>query len=351
MEFDPDILRKYLKGKERKGDQNILMDWFTRLEYESTLRKHFREFWNDLTYKPKNEAYDGSLVLGRIYHQIKLEESKKPKGNRKVTRFFNILSRAAAILFIPLLTLTFLYRGDIRLKNSEVASSEIITPHGIRTKFYLPDGSSGWLNGGSTLEFPTEFRGRSREVRLKGEAYFNVHSDPRRPFIVTGDRISVTACGTAFNVQSYPDDEIVKVTLASGVVEVAGKRNEQIQSFGKLKPNQMCIYNTSSSTYEIRNAEACHQSAWKSGKLVFRNNETLSEVVKSINRWYNVDVVIKDEELEKYVYQATFQDETLDEVLKLLQLSAPIIYKNIERKMGKNNLYEKRHIELHYKPI
>lgn len=350
MEFDSDILRRYLKGEEKGDDQHTIMEWFTRLEHEESLRRHFRQFWNDLKYKPGNHAYDGSVVLGRIYHQIKLEESKELKRSRKVNRFFNILSKAAAILFIPLLLLAFLYRDDIRLKDNEVARSEIVTPHGIRTKFYLPDGSSGWLNGGSTLEFPTEFRGKSREVRLEGEAYFNVYSDPKRPFIVTGNRISVSAYGTAFNVESYPDDESVKVTLESGVIEVAGKRNDQIQSFGKLKPNQMCIYNTSSSTYEIRNVEACYQTAWKSGKLVFRNNETLSEVVKSINRWYNVDVVIKDKELEKYVYQATFQDETLDEVLKLLQLSAPIQYKNLGRKMGKNKLYEKRRIELHHKP-
>ena len=349
MEVDYQVLKRYLEGKGKNGDKELIVSWFTDIQAESDLRKKYLRYWNELAQKPDNKGYDGSMILGRIYHEIKLEESRALSQKKGMTRFINIVSKVAAVLFIPLITFLFVYRSNFMPTASETAYSEIYSPLGTRTMFYLPDGSNGWLNGGSYLEFPLEFKGKSREVVLRGEAYFDVNSDPKKPFIVSGANVEVVAYGTSFNIMAYPDDHEIRVTLVNGNIKVSGKRDGRIHDFRKINPEEMCIYDLNTSSYKIIPVDVNKIISWKEGKLVFRN-EPFQEVVRKINRWYNVNVIIKDEILESYTYLATFEDETLDEVLKLLKLSAPIEYKDLGRERRKDGSFEKRKIELYYKP-
>lgn len=349
MEVDFQFIKRYLEGNGRDGDKEIISMWFSDLKTESDIRKYYLRSWNELAQKPYNEGYDGSTILGRIYHEIKLEESRTLPQKRVMTRIINIVSKVAAVLFIPLITFLFIYRSNFIPDASKTAYSELYSPLGTRTMFYLPDGSSGWLNSGSYLEFPMEFKGKSREVVLRGEAYFDVISNAKKPFIVSGANIEVVAYGTSFNVLAYPEDQIIDITLVSGSIKVSGKQDDWIQYFGTLKPDQMCSYDLSTSSYKITTVDANKIISWKEGKLVF-GNESLKEVVRKINRWYNVNIIIEDEILESYTYLATFEDETLDEVLKLLTLSAPIGYKDLGRERRADGTFEKREIELYYKP-
>jgi len=349
MKVDFQIIKRYLEGNEKDGDKEKILNWFSDLRYEGELRKQYHSYWNELVEIPDFKGYDGSMILDKIYHKIKLEESGKLQEKRTLTRFINIISRVAAILFIPLITFLFIQRNNLMPPTNEIPYSEIYSPLGTRTMFYLPDGSNGWLNGGSYLEFLSEFKGKSRKVSLRGEAYFNVKSDQKRPFIVSGKNFEVVAFGTSFNIAAYPDDQLVNVTLVTGNIKVSGIHDGKIQNFGSLKPDQMCIYDLSSLSHKIIPVNANKVISWKEGKLTFRN-EPFKEVVKKINRWYNVDIIIKDKILESYIYMATFEDETLDEALKLLKLSAPIEYKDIGRERREDGTFEKRKIELYYKP-
>ncbi len=349
MRVDFQVLKRYLEGNEKDGDKEKILDWFSDLRYEGDLREQYHRYWNEMVHMPDIKGYDGSMILDKLYHKIKLEESNTLQEKRIITRFINILSRVAAILFIPLITFLLIYRNNFIPATGETSYSEIYSPLGTRTMFYLPDGSNGWLNGGSYLEFPTEFKGKSREVVLRGEAYFDVKSNPKKPFIVSGKNIEVVSCGTSFNILAYPDDRIIKVTLESGNIKVMRKHDGRIKNFKTIKPDQMYIYDLKTSSYKIIPVDANKITSWKEGKLVFRN-DPFKEVVRKINRWYNVNIIIKDEILESYTYLATFEDETLDEILKLLKLSAPIEYKNIGRKRREDGTFEKRKIELYYKP-
>lgn len=349
MDFDKQLLRRFLEGKAKKGDKETILAWFSDLRIENDLRKEYRQIWTELPEKPDIKEYDGSVILDRIYHTLKLEESATFSGRSGLTRIINILSKVAAVLFIALVTFLFINRNNVIPTGDKTAYSEIFSPLGTRTMFYLSDGSSGWLNGGSTLKFPIEFKGRTREVILRGEGYFDVLSDNKKPFVVSGEQIEVVAYGTSFNVMAYPEDHISAITLVSGSVEVLGKRGGDAHSFGLLEPNQMCTYVAGASSPNITSVDVDKITAWKEGKLIFRN-EPFSEVVKKINRWYNVEIVIKDEILDSYVYMATFQDETLDEVLKLITLSAPIRFEDFDRELKPDRTFTKRKIELYYKP-
>ena len=349
MNVDYQVIKRYLDGHEKEGDKELLVGWFSVLAAEKDLKAKYKHFWSKLPLKEENRDYDSNKVLGRIYHEIKLEESNQLPAKSGIIRIVNVVSKIAAVLFIPLAVFVYVSRNNILHTTDQTAFSEIYSPLGTRTKFYLPDGSGGWLNGGSSLKFPASFRGKSREVILEGEAYFDIQSNPRKPFVVTGTNISVIAYGTSFNVMVYPEDRQNEVTLAHGSIIVKGRRNGTISYSEKIKPGQMIISDKYSESNMIVPVDVIQVISWKDGQLSFRG-EPFKEIVKKINRWYNVSMIIKDEVLESYSYLATFEDETLDEVLKLLTLSSPIVYKDKGRIRQQDGTYEKRVIELYYKP-
>lgn len=345
--IDSKILERYLAGRGTKQDRETIIDWFSSLSEESSLRKRSFPIWNNPDSRSLLLENRAESLLDRIHHRIRLQEKPVRKENKTILRYIRILSRVAAVLFIPLVIYLWTLRDYIYTAKSALVNSEIYCPPSTRTMFNLPDGSQGWLNGGSTLKFPVEFKGKTRTVNLTGEAFFDVKSDPKKPFLVEGDHIKVKAYGTSFNVMSYPEERINEVTLVEGSIEVLAKKNGTIQSLGTLDPGQICSYDRASSLYNISNADIEKHISWTSGKLVFKD-DSFQDLVRKCNRWYNVNLVIKDKALTEYTYVGTFHDETLDEVLKFLCLTAPIEYKDLGRKRKDDGTFEKRKIELSF---
>jgi len=349
MEIDIQVVKRYFARKERLGDKDQIIDWFSDIRFEQDIKKKYRLLWDEQIEHEDVDDCDGSIILGRIYQKMKMDEFKALPRNKGTVRILNVISKVAAVLFIPLLAYVWLTRGSDFPIAAETAYSEIYSPMGTRTMFYLPDGTTGWLNGGSGLEFPTEFKGGTREVILKGEAYFDVVTDSKKPFIVKGENTDVTAYGTSFNVQAYPGDKEARITLIKGKIRLSEKLNNKVFHLVDLEPGQMCVYYPETRLDRIEAVDVKKVSAWTEGKLTFRD-ETFSEVVRKIDRWYNVELIIMDEPLKSYAYQATFMDETLDEVLKLLSISAPIVYRDLGREKRPDGTFERRKIELYYKP-
>jgi len=342
------ILEEFLAGTGTSQDKDTIIDWFSNLTEESHLKEISFPVWDNPDKLLALHEDKAENLLDRIHHRIRLQEHSAGKENRNIIRYLNILSRVAAILFIPLVIYIWASRDRIFTSQSDFVYSEIQCPPGTRTMFNLPDGSRGWLNSGSSLEFPLEFKGKTREVRLSGEAFFEVKSNPRRPFIVSADHIQAIAYGTSFNVFAYPSEKNNEVTLVEGIVEVFGGKDGISQKFRTMEPGQMCSFDLVSSSYRIQTADVEKNISWKNGKLIFRDDR-FTEVVQKCNRWYNVEIIIKDKELETFTYVGTFQDESLDEVLKLLSLTAPLEYKDLGRKRKEDGTFEKRKIELRLK--
>jgi transmembrane sensor len=345
--IDIKILKRYLEGNRSAGDEHIVKQWVSSIESDKELNEKSLQFWDGIPSDPDIKGYSGSQILDQIHHKIKIEEAVFLNKTRPKIRFITYLTRIAAILFIPVFIASLLFFFQNNSFRNFKSYSEIYAPYGTRTTFYLPDGSTGWLNGGSSLKFPTQFGNKTRDVKLTGEAYFNVTSDNKKPFIVSTDKIDVKVFGTSFNVMAYGDEHITEVTLESGHIELFRKSNNIIKSIGLLKPNQSCIYNSLSDSNRISSINTKEKLSWLDGKLTFKY-EPFEDVVRKINRWYNVNIVIKDELLESYIYYGTFEDETLEEVLRLLHYTAPIRYKDLEREKKPDGTFEKRKIEIYY---
>lgn len=342
------LLRKFLEGKASDEDKNSINQWLSTSNPDHDLYKESNDFWDEIPLDKNIDGYNGSHILDRIHHLIRIEESIELNYSRTKTGFITWLTRIAAILFIPLLVASLFLYYHFNSAEIKESSAEIYAPFGTRTNFILPDGTTGKLNGGSSLKFPVQFRGKSRVVELKGEAYFDVITDQKKPFVVSTENIDIKVSGTSFNVLSYPDEFLAEVILKEGEVEVFSKKNDEIRSIGILKPDESYIYDFQSDSGNILPINSSQRLSWLEGKLTFKY-EPFSEVIRKINRWYNVNIMIKDELLDTYLYYGTFQDETIDEVLKLLQLTAPIKYRDLSRHKDPDGTYMKREIEVYSK--
>ncbi|MFP4366858.1 MAG: FecR family protein [Bacteroidales bacterium] len=346
MKIDYQIIKRYLENQETKADKDKIITWFNTPEAEKELKERSRIYWDTLVRK-EHENFNESVILGRIYREIQLKKAgEQSKPYLQITKIVNLFSKVAAVLFIPLLIFLFIENDIIKGRQTDLTYMEIHSPVGTRTKFYLPDGSTGWLNGGGSLKYPSDFHGNTRNVNLIGEAYFDIKTNPKKPFEVSGGDLKIIAKGTAFNVAAWHDESEIIIALTEGKIEIVRKDNER--SLAGLKPGQLLHYNSEKERSYVKNVDVKKYISWIEGKLIFRD-DPLGEVVRRLNRWYNVNIIIKDDTLHKYEYVATFEDENLDEVLKMLALSGPIKYKEIPRNQFPDGKFQKRTIELYYK--
>jgi transmembrane sensor len=318
------IIVTYLSGKATDEEISNLEEW-TRLSKENSEYFLFiKNIWESSGKQFNPDSISAEKALQKVLSRI-----VKPGPG-----FWYYWQRIAAILVIPLIVggvLWGIFQNTDKKSNSVVVYNEVFAAYGTRSVLTLADGSKVWLNSGSRLTYPDKFINHQRIVKLVGEAYFEVHSDKSQPFIVETKSVSVTATGTKFNVQAYTKNDKISVSLASGKVAVKKLNYANNNSvIADLTPNQNLIYDQVSNQKMIKNEDVYRYIAWKDGKLIFRN-ESLSEIALKISHLYNVEIELQGKNLDDYKFRATFQDESLGEILKLLKLSSPIDYREIKR--------------------
>ncbi len=299
--------------------------------------------------KGNNNKY--SALLDKIHHEINLKHSEitdsKAITFSKVAKW---LSRAAAILFIPLLVAMFYLLRDNNFQPGKITglatdTLEIIAPIGSRTVVQLSDGTEVNMNYGSRIKYPREFVGDTRGVTLSGEAYFDVEHKPEKPFIVKTGKLNIKAVGTEFNVHAYPGDETISTTLVEGKVMIEetlhGKETKQL---GAMVPGQHSSYNLNSGIITSSEGNIDKYVAWKDGKLVF-DNDPITKVAEKLGRMFNVEIEIADN--AKYLsYTVTFFNDPLYLILDLMTETTPIKYKTLPRKRQADGTFSKQKIKI-----
>lgn len=206
---------------------------------------------------------------------------------------------------------------------SKAAVNKMIVPYGKRTQLNLSDGTSVWLNSGSVLEFPTQFTGKNREIRLSsGEIYLEVAPDKNKSFIVHTSDFSVKVYGTKFNVSTY-DDSPHYVVLVEGSV---GLESTALSTEIKLSPNEQVIYDENR-TFSKRTVDVTEFVSWKNGNLTF-DQTPMTEVLKKIGRYYNVSFNFdQDVNLQKRTCSGKiYLSDNLDNVMTTIALLSSTRY-------------------------
>lgn len=248
---------------------------------------------------------------------IRHEEAEAPKQERRKlfrskTLKYCIAAAAAAALFLTGAATSELVTGK-RQETVLMASSENIS------SYTLPDGSKVWLNKNSWLTYSQKFGKRTRQVALKGEGYFEVNRDERRPFIVKMQNdLDIKVLGTTFNACNYPSLNKAEVILRSGSVQVSDNgRNEYVI----LKPNQKFTWNEGSA--EISSVNAMNCCRWFEHRLVF-DNVKLKDILENLSHKYQTEISLNVGNLADKHMSMTIRDESVEDILDILTTLLPI---------------------------
>jgi len=332
------LLDQILSGELSNDETNDLKDYIQSSYKDHDLDLLMREHWLGLEFKDIIED-DAKLQIlkNQIFSRVNQTQSLSSKVRRLLpTNWRSHLIRAAAILFFPLLlsSLFVFYRmnSQIDQMTNSTAMQQVIASPGSRVHFTLPDQTEVWLNSGSILEFPLALNSREqRKVKLLGQGYFKVAHDAKHPFIVDIQGFKIQALGTAFDVSSYADDKQISSTLEEGSIALI---NLQGNAVTRLFPGQKVILEKNTNKFVVKDVDTALSTSWKDGKLIFRNS-SLSDVTRQLERWFNCKMHIQTLLLNSdLMYTATIQDETLGEVLRMIEIST-----SVKTKIEKREVY------------
>ncbi len=341
-----DLFIKYLQGNCTETEFEQLLSWIKEASLKTSDRGMIQEVWNE--FEPEAgpvERMKYTRILDKIHHQININRNtnqfviqKAATGNRILT----IITRAAAILLLPVLSLLLYTNLSYRDRYGDNLNDlEVEAPAGSKMNILLGDGTKVWLNHGSKLKYPYRFEGENRKVFLTGEAYFEVAHNAEIPFIVGTNRLDVWATGTAFNVSAYPEDDNIETTLVEGkVILYERDNNKEIKA---LVTGQCLKLISERNAYTLDTVNTEKYTAWKDGLLVFKN-EGVEGVAKKLARWYNVEVEIANVKVNEFTFTATFMDETLPQVLELMTLATPVSYKLTKREKLSDGSFSKQKV-------
>lgn len=311
-----------------------------QLELSELLKEDYSG--NFLT-KGLDEIFESSLSYGRDIgnntvndaltrlHK-KIEQAEQGPVHIAKYRRIKFWSAAASLLLVVGTAAFFLVNT---VHNKPLVSNNIITTKkGSKTNLVLPDGTKVWVNADTKLVYDKEFGNTVREVILTGEAYFDVTKDKTRPFIVHTAAMDVKVLGTAFNVRAYDNEANTETTLIRGSVEVSLKNeksnriilspNEKIVVQNSLpsesgkssalplpKPQMLKISTSKPDTLSV-------ETQWTRNRLVFEQ-EKIENIIPVLERWYNVTIIQHKVLDPNRLYNGTFENDTLEDVLEALK--------------------------------
>lgn len=205
--------------------------------------------------------------------------------------------------------------------------NELTVPHGKRFDLILSDGTKIKLNSGSSIKYPIEFiEGKNREVEIWGEAFFEVTKDKDHPFIVHANHISIRVLGTKFNISSYEEDEFINTVLVEGSVQLfQNKKNGKMDESLVLKPNHKASWSKVHNTLSSEKVDTDVYTSWVNGRLVFRNIP-FKNIRRKLERHYNVSIINNNKSLEEKFYNASFDIETIEQVMEAFKENYSIDY-------------------------
>lgn len=324
--MDEQLLIRFLTHTSTPEDIRQIDQWITSNEANASWLFEMERIWSlkdELRFSDKKE-------IEEAYNRFTLSLGKN-KNTTPHFYLYSILKYTVAILIIGLLGLN-LYKMEQSLPSGE---NVVEVPRGQRASLTLSDGTKVWLNSQSKLTYPNHFSTKKRDLRLEGEAFFEVARDEHIPFIVHSPLLVVKVLGTKFNVKAYSNEKSI-VTLAEGKVEV--ETNDH-RSKLILKPNEQVSYSKDVGMVLEKNINTNMVKSWLKGEGAFIQ-QRLDDIISELERRFNVKISLTEPSLGSEVFTCRFKDTaTIEQVLFLLKETRRLDY-----------TFEGEHIRI-FKPI
>lgn len=311
------LLDRFMKGETSLEEEAVLLEWFRSTDGQKELSSFYRKRWeevSDMTLPPEQQEQ----MFLRLKQQMRDTPSAATNRRFSLTPW---LGYAAAILLCIGIVTSYLYKRSAPAAEKEYVVS---ADKGQRATLTLPDGTKVWLNSHTEISYSNTYGTKERLVSLVGEAYFEVAKDAGSRFIVKAGDMEVEALGTTFNIKAYKEDEDVVATLFSGKVRATAADAAVV-----LEPNQFAAYNRHTHKLIAQTADNVNYARmWRDNELAFEG-ETMEEVALVLNRLYNVNICFASEKAKGYRFRGVIKNRSLDNVIELISLTAPITYTSL----------------------
>lgn len=329
-----EILPRYCSGEATIEECRMVEEWIGQ---------------SDENYRIVKQMYTIDQVMGTVQMESKVDMEKALASvSRKMSKapshitWFTWVQRAAAILFIPLL-IAFAIQNFTPSPTEVAQMIEVKTNPGMTTTVDLPDGTKVYLNSESSLTYPSFFSKDKRDVKLTGEAFFEVQKDPEHRFIVSGPHhTQIEVLGTSFNVEAFERDSFISTTLVEGKVRFAYQKNRQPATVD-MKPGQKLMYDTTSSQVRLVQTSGETETAWKDGKIIFQATP-LPEALRMLEKRFNVTFVLSNNRLRGEAFNGSFTNQRLERILEIFKISSNIKWRYLDTRDTTN---ERTRIEIY----
>jgi transmembrane sensor len=348
----------YLSGSATENDLSRLQEWISESRSNLDYFNNLKNAWS-LSGLSRGSAGQASASWNKLKDKIssepivdRLSNDPLPLNKSAVMRFLKVA--ASWIIIFGLgssLTLFFTHRPGSGNATSSNRTIMVSTPLGARSMIKLPDSSIVWLNAGTTVSYKEDYGQQTRSLDMTGEAYFSVAKDKDHPFTVNTEGIVIRALGTKFNVKAYPEEKTVSATLEEGNIDIKVTSLTDKDASVLLKPKDKFIYHKEaegtaketgnskgksklentpiSGSKEISlvsNVRTELYTSWKDPRwIIFR--EPLMTLAPMLERRYNLKILFDDEQLKQYKFTGIVENETVDQILNALKLTAPLDYR------------------------
>jgi len=325
------IIISYLSGQADDQQLEEVSEWVNASELNKNQFSKIKKYWE--TSKMDVAGDRTSIALERLNERIFQDRPQAtiepnpvvaPAAQKFPQRF---IQYAAAAIVLIAIGLYYFTATTPKAVQEQVALVQKTNTKGVKSQVQLPDGTYVWLNAASSISYSESFSDTARLIDLKGEAYFEVVKDTKRPFRVTAGQYVTTALGTSFNINSF-DNNNIKVSLLTGKVDVLDKQSTK--SVLLLPGDQAYI---DQSQLVVTSFEEVGVVAWRDGTISFDNTK-FDEMIKVLERWYDVKFVVQnlsDDEKAQLLATGKFKNQTLKNVLNVLSHSMKFDY-SIDKK-------------------
>lgn len=310
-----EFIFRYFRGQLVDSEYELLTEFLQ----DKANRKYLEKAKANWEQQPELDEL-GYQNLNRLNYHINSQKTISAQIPVLRRLWVQVASFAAILIFGLLLGSTFTYLTS----KSKTLSEQLVfeTPRGEKSLVKLPDGSEVWLNANSRLVY-NSFSSNRRQVDLKGEAFFKVARNEKAPFVVKTDECEVEVLGTTFNIMAYNEFGRKEITLLSGKVNVHTENAVHV-----LKPGQAMILKDHK--IEVGEVDPYQASGWVENKFNFKNIP-LSELIKRLENWYDIDITLENNTGKEINFTGTFKnEETIWQVLDAIKVYTPISYKKTD---------------------
>lgn len=315
------LLDRFMRGETSPEEEQQLLVWFRESSAQEEILSFYRQRWLDASNTELPDEVQ-ERMLSKIKATMRANELQRiPKVRPRKISFSRWLQYAAAILlFIGIGVASHIFtRQSMTIENKYLVEAD----KGQRARVTLPDGTKVWLNSHTQVSYDNNYGQKDRIVKLTGEAYFEVAKDKEHRFIVRTGDLDVEALGTSFNVKAYKEDCQIVATLFTGSIRATTGKNSVV-----LAPKQQVLFDRGSTRLKVDKPENVqYASMWRDNELAF-HGETLNDIAIRLNRIYNIQVVFKSEKIKQYRFSGVIKNNSLDNVIQIISLTAPILYES-----------------------